>query len=314
MERQHATSNAGPRRGTGCSSRQTELRTSVSRRYVSRYRGFAILIAFLFSLHCTATLAVEQASTANLAVSGKYIVNGSGQRLFLHGVNYFGPLTCQNPTSESHTLPNQRTFVYTPGPSSLPTYYERLRTQWNINNIRFMLNEYCWLRNESETDWAGSGSNWRTTATSRTYQQAVIAMVQAARQANLAVIITLGAVRDANFRTNAALRPSLRFGDPSMAAPNRLNSADFWASVADTFRVSANALYSGVMFETYNEPTLYFCGNPPGGSINGNQCGANCLNFEYDADRSWLCQLHGDSQCNLAPVRVRREKVHPAIA
>jgi hypothetical protein len=151
----------------------------------------------------------------NLHIVGNKIVNGSGQTILFHGVN--------RPSFEYSCIDGSEISEGPVNQSEVDTM-----KNWNINAVRVVLNEDCWLGIHDMAS-AVSGAN---------YQTAVTNYINLLTQNDIAVIINLHFNGDGN---------SKAIEQEPMA--DRTNSNTFWTSLANTFKEN-----NSVIFEPYNEP------------------------------------------------------------
>jgi hypothetical protein len=157
-----------------------------------------------------------------LHVSGSSILNGAGQPVQLHGVNFSGfEYGCVDPDepymNDGDVPPNMKEV------NGL--------LSWNVNTVRIPLNEDCWLGDNDAVPAA-----YRGTA----YQNAVANFVNLLTGNNISVILNL------HFNGDGT---SLAVEQEPMA--DATHSLDFWTGVAGRFKAN-----SSVLFELYNEPHL----------------------------------------------------------
>lgn len=153
-----------------------------------------------------------------LHISGSSILNGAGQQVQMHGVNYSGfEYACL--TGDMNDGPIPPTMAQVNGMKS-----------WNINSVRLPLNEDCWLGQHGIAA-SVAGAN---------YQKAVADFVDLLTRNGLSVIINLHFSGDGQHKA---------VEQEPMA--NRPHSNAFWRGVAEKFKGN-----SAVMFELFNEPHL----------------------------------------------------------
>jgi endoglucanase len=174
---------------------------------------------------------------SGLHVSGDKILNDSNQQVQLHGVNFssfeYGCLS----------------GYFNDGPEP-PTQVEvNGMKSWNINVVRVVLNEDCWL------GLNGLPSGY----TAASYQQHVIAFVNLLTSNNVAVIV--------NLHFNA---PGAHKATEQEPMADRDHSPAFWSDVANTYKAN-----SAVLFEPYNEPhdISWACWRNGGCTVSGSQSG-----------------------------------------
>lgn len=156
-------------------------------------------------------------SMSGLHVSGGKILNGANQVVQLHGVNRSSfEYMCTDNSSDGQNFEG-------PADQSEITAMK----SWNINSVRLVLNEDCWL-----------GLHGLPYSGVTKYREDVKRYVDLLTTNNISVIINLHFNGDGNTKA--------REQEP-MA--DRAHSNDFWRSLADTFKNN-----SSVLFELYNEP------------------------------------------------------------
>jgi endoglucanase len=153
-------------------------------------------------------------STVSYTVSGNSILNASGQKVLLHGVD--------RPSLEwscsGYTVTGQNTGI----PSS---DFNMMHTSWNANAVRIPLDQDRWLTNAAQY--------------CNTYQATVEAAVNEALATGMIVILDLHWSDQGNLATTAS-------GQQCM--PDQ-NSVTFWQQIATLYKNNPN-----VWFELYNEP------------------------------------------------------------
>lgn len=173
---------------------------------------------------------VLQSPTPSSSLDGRgiHVVGGTlrdaaGQVLQLHGVNRSSwEFTCYDGSGNTHDGPADQSEV------------DAMKS-WNINAVRVVLNEDCWL-----------GINGVTVG-GAAYQTAIEDYVNLLTNNNIVAIINLhfsapGTILAGTYRRNGEL-------EDQFPMPDRDHSPAFWSSVASTFK--GNGL---VLFEPYNEP------------------------------------------------------------
>ncbi len=175
----------------------------------------AVFVAFgvsFASMAGVATAVAARASDANargssatltgIRVSGHKLVNGTGARIQLHGVNRSG--------TEYACVQGWGIFD---GPSDAASV--RAIASWHVNIVRILLNEDCWLRING-VKAAYSGAN---------YRNAILAYVRLLHRYGMYAELSL---------TWGAPGSNLATYQPS--APDESHSPAMWASMAATFR------------------------------------------------------------------------------
>ncbi|MGQ0697328.1 MAG: cellulase family glycosylhydrolase [Panacagrimonas sp.] len=163
--------------------------------------------------------AVDEIPLSGLSVVGNQIHNADGQSVFVHGVNRMG--------HEYHCIQG---WDFGHGPQDQKVL-DGMKS-WNINAVRVLLNEHCWL----DIDTNGTITN---AYMGKPYRDAVVAWVSLITANNMIAIVDLHA---------SAAGTRLALGQDPM--PNVDHSIDFWRDVASTFKGN-----SSVMLELFNEPT-----------------------------------------------------------
>src|SRR5438874_2545162 len=144
---------------------------------------------------------------SGLHVQGNQLLNGSGQRVVLRGVDRMGmEYECVQGGGLFGGVPVDLASV------------NGIKT-WHANIVRLPLNEHCWLG----TDGSPSGA---------TYQQGVESYVNLLTQNGVYVLIDLHWSAPAGQSANG-----------QQAMPNTSYSADFWKSVADRFKSNSSVLF-----------------------------------------------------------------------
>jgi len=177
----------------------------------------AVITAIL--LHATGV--VSSAGTVEspeIHVRGNQLVDGSGKRVQLIGVNRSG-------TEYACIVGGSGSGIFS-GPSDEASI--AAMKSWHVNAVRVSLNENCWL-----------GINGVNTAYSGLkYRNAIFDYVGRLNDAGLIVILDL--------HWNA---PGTTLSDRQQAMADADHAPAFWSSVASSFRGNP-----GLMFDLYNEP------------------------------------------------------------
>ena len=174
------------------------------------------------------TITATATATAGMDFGGLHVVggtiqDGAGRIVQLHGVNRSSwEYTCYDGTGQVHDGPADQSEI------------DAMRA-WNINAVRVVLNEDCWL-----------GINGVTVG-GEPYQTAVEAYVDLLTRNGIVAIVNLhfsapGSITAGTYRSGGQL-------EDQFPMPDRDHSPAFWTSVANDFK--DNPL---VMFEPYNEP------------------------------------------------------------
>lgn len=198
-----------------------------SRLATGRNMVIAIVAAALAAgtVHLLMPRAASASSGAlQLHVSGNQLVNASGKRVVLHGVDRSG--------TEFMCVQGRGIFD---GPSSVAS----IRTMKNhgINSVRVPLNEACW-NGQSYVKPAFSGANYR--AAIRTYVNRL--------NANGIVAILDLHWTDGKYTGGASACSSAQ-AVCQKPMPDAAGSIPFWRSVAHTFKDN-----DAVIFDLFNEP------------------------------------------------------------
>lgn len=186
-----------------------------------------LLLALLITLSCLATAAVSGAAMSGPAtaaipplavhVVGNNLVDASGRAVRLRGVNRSGTeFACA------------QGWGFFDGPTDAASITRML--EWKINTVRVPLNESCWLGiNNVSTQFGGAN-----------YRAAIQQWVTRLHEAGLLVILDL--------HWSA---PGTTLATAQTEMPNADHSANFWRSVATTFKNDP-----AVIFDAFNEPHL----------------------------------------------------------
>jgi endoglucanase len=197
---------------------------------------------------------VAAVSTApQLHVSGDELVNASGRRVVLHGVNRSGgEFACV-----------QGLGIWA-GPMGQPSVTAMKR--WHINAVRVPLNEACW-NGQSYVRRAFRGVS---------YQHAVEAYVRLLNRNGLVAIL------DLSFSDGAYSGPGANCSSPQARCqkpmPDAAQAPRFWTSVARAFKGN-----DAVIFDLFNEPYPQAAG---GTATQNWQCwrsggSSNCVGIPY---------------------------------
>jgi len=144
---------------------------------------------------------------SGLHVQGNQLLNGSGQRVVLRGVDRMGmEYECVQGGGLFGGVPVDLASV------------NGIKT-WHANIVRLPLNEHCWLGTEGSPSGA-------------TYQQGVESYVNLLTQNGVYVLIDLHWSAPAGQSANG-----------QQAMPNTSYSADFWKSVANRFKSNSSVLF-----------------------------------------------------------------------
>src|ERR1700730_7465081 len=142
------------------------------------------------------------ANAARLRVSGRDLVNGSGNRVTLRGVDRFG--------TEYACV---KRFGIFDGPSDARSV--RAIRSWHVNFVRVPLNEDCWLGiNGIKAKYGGQN-----------YRRAIVAYVKLLHSFRIHVELSLIWGAPGHFQAN---------GQPR--APDEDHSPAMWRSMAKTFK------------------------------------------------------------------------------
>lgn len=190
------------------------------------------------------------ATPLSIRVVGNHLVDGSGHVVQLHGADVSG----------LEFVAIQGWSASDPWGGQMPDL--RALKAWNLNAVRYPLNEASWL-GLTTYDWPapGKAATRRKADPAGNYRQTVINSVNAAVAAGLYVIL------DLHLNSPDALVPGVPGKVPtSPTVQNVMADADhstvFWSSVAATFRSNP-----AVIFDLFNEPHIdKFAGLPFFGS------------------------------------------------
>jgi len=154
---------------------------------------------------------------SGIHVQGNQLVNGSGQRVILRGVNRSG--------MESACILNGG-WGFSEGPRDLASV--QAIKSWKTNAVRVQMNEDCWLGiNGTNPTWTGAP-----------YQQMIKDWVATLNQAGMYVILDL---------QWSAPGTTLSTGQSPM--PDKDHTVTFWTQVATAFKGNDT-----VIFDVFNEP------------------------------------------------------------
>jgi hypothetical protein len=169
--------------------------------------------------------ATSSGNTApQLHVSGNKLVNASGKRVILRGVDRSG--------GEYACAQNQGIWV---GPMDQASV-TAMKT-WGVNAVRVPLNEACW-NGESYVNSAYSGS---------AYRSAVESYVQLLNRNGIVAILDLH-LTDGSY-TGPEADCSQATASCEKPMPDAAQAVPFWKSVAQTFKNN-----DSVIFDLFNEP------------------------------------------------------------
>jgi hypothetical protein len=196
----------------------------ISTRWV-RVGGLAVLVGSLLLIAAIDVPVVTAANTApQLHVSGKHLLNASGQTVVLHGVNRSG--------GEFACVQNNGIWN---GPMDQASI-DAMKT-WGINIVRVPLNETCWNA-ESYVTAAYAGTP---------YQQAVVAYVNLLNSNGIVADLDLHWTDGVYTGTSSACSSAQAICQKPM--PDAAQAIPFWTSVANTFKGN-----NAVIFDLFNEP------------------------------------------------------------
>lgn len=167
-----------------------------------------------------------EASTFGLHVDSNKIRNINGQDVQMHGANF---------SSTARDCLHPEWGVFHEGPSS-DQQLVILFKSWNINAVRLMLNQDCWL-----------GLN-NAPLNKLDYQKDIKNLVDLLTQNNIAVDLVLTFVKPADPDGSFIAGPA-GTGGTQLPMPTT-DSPVFWESVANMFKDNGS-----VLFDLYNEPT-----------------------------------------------------------
>jgi endoglucanase len=189
-----------------------------------------------------------------LHVSGNYLVDASGQRVVLHGVDRSGgEFSCVQGLGIWDGPMNQASVT--------------AMKQWGVNAVRLPLNEACWNgQSYVPRPYRGAG-----------YQQAVESYVRLLNRNGIVAILDL-AWTDGTY-TGPWARCYSAQARCEKPMPDAAQSIPFWTSVAQTF--SDN---DAVIFDVFNEP---YPEDATGSEAQGWKCwqqgGSACPGIGYQA-------------------------------
>jgi len=196
----------------------------ISTRWI-RVGGLAVLVGSLLLIAAIDVPVVTAANTApQLHVSGKHLLNASGQTVVLHGVNRSG--------GEFACVQNNGIWN---GPMDQASI-DAMKT-WGINIVRVPLNEACWNA-ESYVTAAYAGTP---------YQQAVVAYVNLLNSNGIVADLDLHWTDGVYTGTSSACSSAQAICQKPM--PDAAQAIPFWTSVANTFKGN-----NAVIFDLFNEP------------------------------------------------------------
>jgi endoglucanase len=186
-----------------------------------------------------------------LHVSGNSLVNSSGTRVMLHGVNRSG--------TEYACVQGNGIFD---GPSDQASI--TAMKSWNVNAVRVPLNEACWNA-ESYVNSAYAGTN---------YINAIKAYVSLLNSNGLVAILDLHWTD--GLYTGSSSGCSSAQATCQKPMPDAAQAIPFWTSVASTFKGN-----NAVVFDLFNEP---YASRATGNTATGWQCwlsGGTCSGIGY---------------------------------
>jgi endoglucanase len=208
----------------------------------------ALLAASLGAL--TTTQPASAAAALSIRVVGNHLADGDGHVVQLHGADVSGlEFVAIQGWSASDPWGGQRPDLHA-------------MKAWNLNAVRFPLNEASWL-GLTTYDWPapGKGAVRRKADPGGNYRQTVINSVNAAVAAGMFVIL------DLHLNSPDAVVPGVPGKVPTSPTVQNVmadadHSAAFWSSVASTFKSNP-----AVIFDLFNEPHIdKFTGLPFFGS------------------------------------------------
>jgi endoglucanase len=197
----------------------------------------------------------SSADTApRLHVSGNKLLDASGKRVILHGVDRSG--------GEYACVQGQSIWI---GPMNQASV--TAMKSWGINAVRIPLNEACW-NGESYVNSAYSGS---------AYRSAVQSYVQLLNSNGIVAILDLHLTDGQYTGPDASCSSANATCEKPM--PDKAQAVPFWTSVAQMFKNN-----DSVVFDLFNEPyPQAFTGSEASGWrcwLNG---GSDCPGLDYQA-------------------------------
>lgn len=166
----------------------------------------------------------QDGAAPQLHVSGNELVNASGRRVVLHGVDRSG--------TEYECVQGYGIFS---GPSDQASI--NAMKSWNVNVVRLPLNEACWNA-DPYVKPAYAGKNYRT---------AIEAYVKLLNANGMVVIFDLHWSDGLYTGDSSGCRSAKAICQKPM--PDLAESVPFWSSVASTFKGN-----NAVIFDLFNEP------------------------------------------------------------
>jgi endoglucanase len=199
-----------------------------------------------------APVAAAPGGTApQLHVSGNELVDSTGQRVVLHGVDRSG--------TEYMCVQSNGIFD---GPNHQAAVSAMLK--WDVNAVRVPLNEACW-NGESYVNPAYAGAN---------YQNAIKAYVHLLNANGIVAIL------DLHWTDGAYTGPSSGCSSAQAVCqkpmPDAAQAVPFWTSVANAFKGN-----NAVIFDLFNEP---YASRATGSTASGWRCwlnGGTCPGISY---------------------------------
>jgi hypothetical protein len=240
-----------------------------SRFIPARRRGFLLVTAVALAGASSATVTASAATVARgsaprpaasapaagrapqLHVKGNKLVNSSGARVVLHGVDRSG--------TEYMCVQGNGIFD---GPFRKGSIAAMKR--WDVNAVRVPLNEACW-NGESYVNSAYAGAN---------YQKAIRRFVNLLNNNGIVAILDLHWTDGAYSGPGAGCASAQAVCQKPM--PDAAQAIPFWTSVAQTFKGN-----NAVIFDLFNEP---YPDQATGSESAGWQCwlsGGTCAGIGY---------------------------------
>jgi endoglucanase len=215
-----------------------------------------------------APLTSNAATPLSIRVVGNHLADGDGHVVQLHGANVSG----------LEFVAIQGWSAADPWGGQIPDLHAM--KAWNLNAVRFPLNEASWL-GLTTYDWPapGKAATRRKADPGGNYRQTVINSV------NLAVAAGMYVILDLHLNSPDALVPGVPGKVPtSPTVQNVMADADhseaFWSSVAATFKSNP-----AVIFDLFNEPHMdKFSG----------------LTFSFGSDAKWRALRDGGEATEFA--------------
>jgi hypothetical protein len=173
------------------------------------------LVSPVFAAVFTTFVPASSATPLSISVSGDHLVNASGKRVQLRGVNRSG--------TEYACIQGWGIFDGASDAASVAAI-----ASWHVDAVRVPMNEDCWLNINGVNSAYGGAS----------YQQAIVNYVQLLNSHGIYAILDL-----------ALVNPGTTPANGQQPMPDQDHSPAFWTSVASAFKNNP-----AVMFDLFNEP------------------------------------------------------------